>query len=279
MSYHRPYTISGALNIMAEETEILKPIAGCTDVSVGKQEKVLKGSDYIDLSYIKELNFIEEKDGYINIGSATTHAGAAESPILQEKAPVLPSACITVGSPQIRNRGTIGGNICHASPSGDSIPALYVLNAEVKIENIAGERWVPISEFFTGPGKTVRKNDELVTALRFKPLEKTYRTRFIKLGQRKSLSCSKVSLAFCADIKDGKLSDVRIAMGAVAPTVIRAPLTEEFLEGNEINDEVIRKACELISTEAKPISDVRSTDKYRKNMVAVLLEKALSGKE
>jgi CO/xanthine dehydrogenase FAD-binding subunit len=263
---------------MAEENETLRPVAGCTDVAVGRQEKVLKESNYIDLSYIKELNFIEEKEGYIYIGPAVTHGEAADSALLQEKAPVLPSACITVGSPQIRNRGTIGGNICHASPSGDSIPALYVLNAEVKLENTGGERWVPIAGFFTGPGKTLRNNDELVTALRFKPLEKTYLSRFIKLGQRKSLSCSKVSLAFCADVKDGRLTDVRIAMGAVAPTVIRAPITEGFLEGNEITEEVVRKACELISTEAKPISDVRSTEKYRKNMVSVLLEKSLLNK-
>ena len=279
MNYYRPETINQALEILAKEGKRLKPVAGCTDLSVAKQEKVLDRHAYLDLSFISDLKFIEEKDGFIYMGPMTTHGEIAASGLLKKKAAVLPSACATVGSPQIRNRGTVGGNICHASPSGDSIPALYVLKAEFKVSGVNGEKWVPAAEFFTGPGKTVRKDEELVTGLRFKPLTDGYRTRFIKLGQRKSLSCSKVSLAFCGEIKEGKLKDVRVAMGAVAPTVIRAPKTEEYLEGREISDEVVRKACGIISTEATPISDVRSTAEYRKKMVSSLLEKALLDKE
>jgi len=276
MSYHRPKSVAQALEILDQEGKSLKPIAGCTDISVAKEEKVLDRHSYLDLSFVDELKYIIEKDGFIHLGPLVTHGDIAASDLIKSRAPVLAEACSTVGSPQIRNRGTVGGNICHASPSGDSIPALYVLNAEFHLESKGGGRWAPAVEFFTGPGKTIRTDGEIVTGIRFRPLSKSYRSKFFKLGQRKSLSCSKVSLAFCANIMDGKTSDVRIAMGAVAPTVIRAPRTEKYLEGKKIHKEVIEESSRMICQEARPISDVRSTGKYRKKMVGVLLEKVLS---
>lgn len=275
MSYFRPADTAQALEILANEEETLKPIAGCTDISVARQEKKLNCFSFLDLSYLNELRFLEERDGCIYLGPLVTHGEIAASKLILEKAPVLAAACITVGSPQIRNRGTVGGNICHASPSGDSTPALMVLDAEIKLESVNGERWVKAVNFFTGPGRTVRTDFELVTSLRFRPLTKEYKTGFIKLGQRKSLACSKVSVAFCGKLANGRLSDVRIAMGAVAPTVIRAHNTEKLLEGKEFNEALINEASDLISTEAAPIDDLRSTREYRINMVGVLLERIL----
>ncbi|MCD4784113.1 MAG: xanthine dehydrogenase family protein subunit M [Candidatus Eremiobacteraeota bacterium] len=276
MAYYRPKTVMEALMILEREGDRLRPVAGCTDISVLKEEKKLDRHSFLDLSYIKELKFIEERDGYIYIGPLSTHGEIAGLDLINQKANVLASACASVGSPQVRNRGTIGGNICHASPSGDSIPALYTLNAEFRLESKGKSRFVKASDFFTGPGKTVRTDQELLTAIRFKPLENTYFSDFIKLGQRKALACAKVSMAFCANITGNKLEDVRISLGAVAPTVVRTPKTEEYLNGKEISDEVVKEACEIITTEVTPITDLRSTDKYRRQMAGVLLEKLIN---
>lgn len=275
MAYFRPMTVEEAVNILDREKITLKPIAGCTDVCVQKEEGLLKIRDYLDLSYVDSMKNIEEKDSHVIIGALVTHADVASSELIKEKGAILAQACSTVGSPQIRNRGTIGGNINHASPSGDSIPALITLNAEILLQSKDNKRWIPLVEFFTGPGQTIRKENEIMTAVRFKPLGKDYFCLYQKLGQRKSLACSKASLAFVARVDDKVVSDVRIAMGAVAPTVIRAPKTEKFLEGKKIESDTIQRASELAIQEAKPISDLRSTAEYRKNMMGSLIEKAL----
>ncbi|MFP4499254.1 MAG: FAD binding domain-containing protein [Vulcanimicrobiota bacterium] len=275
MAYYRPTLLKEALEFLKEHKNSIIPLAGCTDLSVAKHRGDLKAENYLDLTFIQNLNVIKEEDEFLFIGPLVTHSQAAASPVLHEKGAILSQACATVGSPQIRNRGTVGGNICHGSPSGDSIPAFYTLNSELKLQNEDGERWIQISDFFTGPGKTVRKNDELLTAIRFKPLSQDYFCLYQKLGQRKSLACSKASVAFVAKKENARIADVRIAMGAVAPTVIRASKTEEFLAGKQITPELIKKASEMIQDEVTPIDDLRSTACYRKKMMGVLLEKVL----
>jgi CO/xanthine dehydrogenase FAD-binding subunit len=275
-AYYRPSTVEEAVNILKENGDLLKPIAGCTDVGVALEEKILDRRNYLDLSFIDELKGIREKDGYIYIGALTTHAEIVESDIIKKAAPVLSMACSTIGSPLIRNRATIGGNVCHASPSGDSIPALMVLDSELLLKNSNNERWVPIGQFFTAPGKTKRDDSEILVSIRFKPLSDKHICIFHKLGQRKALACSKASMAFIAEVKGRQLRDVRIAMGAVAPTVVRGYKTEEFLNNREINAEIIKKASESVSSEVNPIDDLRSTAEYRKNMMGVLLEKSLN---
>jgi carbon-monoxide dehydrogenase medium subunit len=275
MLFYRPENKKKALEILAREGELLLPVAGCTDVAVGKHEKVAKTDSIIDLSLLGELKYIREEDDFIEIGALATHAEIAGSNIIRNYAKVLSDACQTVGSPQIRNRGTIGGNISHASPSGDSIPALMSLNAEFILESENGARQISAVEYFIGPGKTVRKKNELLVAIRFKKTGKGYKHCFFKLGQRKSLSCSKISLAFTASPEGDVIRDVRVSLGAVAPTVIRASKTEEFLSGKTPSHETIVKACEIVQAEVSPISDLRSTKEYRKQMASALLEKAL----
>lgn len=275
MSYFRPLTKEEALETMSKISGLM-PLAGCTDISVGRQEKKLLCNDFVDLSYINTMRFIKERDGYIYLGAMTTHNDAADSPVIQSRASFLSDACGTVGSPQIRNRGTLGGNINHASPSGDSIPPLMALNGEFLLESRENSRWVKAVDFFTGPGKTVRKPEELLTEIRFLPLTKQHKSFFFKLGQRKSLSCSKVSLAFCGVYNANILSDVRIAMGAVGPTVLRAKKTEAFLEGKKLDKNIIEEACHIITGEASPIDDLRSTAEYRSKMTGILLEKSLA---
>jgi len=276
MSFFRPGGIPEALKILKEEeAAYIKPLAGGTDIGVARAEGTLKCDGFLDLSSIPGLSYIREEDGYVVLGALVTHGEAAASPLIQNKAPILSQACITVGSPQIRNRGTLGGNINHASPSGDSIPALMALNAEVKVESAQGERRILLEEYFTGPGKTVRYNTELLTEIWFKPLNEKYYCLYQKLGQRKSLSCSKASMAFVAAHEADRITDVRIAMGAVAPTVVRGHRTEAFLEGKVLTKEIIEQAAEIVRGEVSPIDDLRSTASYRKEMMGVLITKAL----
>ena len=164
----------------------------------------------------------------------------------------------------------------NASPAGDSLPPLYVLEAEVHITNGKEDRWVKIDEFFKGPGKTVLKPLELVKEVKI-PLRKDYYGCYMKLGQRKSLAICKVSLALEGNKEDGRVENIRIALGAVAPTIIYAAKTEEFLKGKELTEEVVQKASEIVEEEARPISDIRSSKEYRKSMCGVLLERALKG--
>lgn len=273
-TYFRPTTLPQALEILKEHGARLAPIAGCTDLSVAREEKTLDKHAYLDLSFIESLKGITEGDGYITVGAMATHAEISESPVIMRKASILAQACLTIGSPLIRNRGTMGGNVSHASPSGDSIPALYVLNAEMCLDSTKGPKWVPAVSYFKGPGKTVRSQDQLLTAMRFRPAP-GYLHIYQKLGQRKALACSKASLAFVAKADTGEMLDVRIACGAVAPTVVRCPRTEKFLEGKRVDEELIVKAKELIISEVTPISDLRSTKEYRKEVMGELLEKAL----
>ncbi len=274
-NYYRPKTISDAVEILNEHGSRLKMIAGCTDISVARQEKMLNCISFLDLSYIDELKGICEADGYIHIGAMTTHRDISRSELVHKSGDVLAQAVATIGSPLIRNLATIGGNISHASPSGDSIPPLMVLNGEFCLTKTSSQRWIPATKYFTGPGKTIRADDELLTAIRFRPTAGDYFHLWQKLGQRKALACSKASMAFVALLKDGVISDARIACGAVAPTVVRCPGTQEFLEGRKLDNETVDRAVQLVMTEVKPIDDLRSTGEYRTHAVGCLLDKAL----
>jgi CO/xanthine dehydrogenase FAD-binding subunit len=273
--YFRPATLKEALDILKDKGSVLKPIAGCTDVSVAREEKVLDRRSYIDLSYMKFLSFIREEGGMVLIGATATHGEIAASPLVQKRGQVLAQACHTVGSPLIRNRATVGGNVCHGSPAGDSIPALMALDAHFHLQSAGGDRWVSAVQFFRGPGKTVREDGELLTEIRFPATGDGYFHLYQKMGQRKALACSKASMAFVAKVQAGKISDVRIACGAVAPTVVRAVKTEAFLEGKKLTPGVVAKAAEMVQGEVCPIDDLRSTREYRVKIMGVLLEKAL----
>ena len=273
-TYYRPDTIEKAVEILKEHGTRLKLIAGCTDVSVGRQEKMLDRFNFIDISYIDALKGMCESDGYVHIGATTTHNDISKSDVIKRTGEVLAQAVSTIGSPLIRNLATVGGNVSHASPSGDSIPALMVLNAEMHLVKEGSDRWVPAADYFTGPGRTVRTDEELLVEIRFKPLG-GYFHLWQKLGQRKALACSKANMAFSAKIDGGVISDVRIACGAVAPTVIRCSKTEEFLNGRKLDDETAAKAVHLVMTEVKPIDDLRSTGEYRTYAIGQLLEKAI----
>ena len=274
--YARAGNIKEALEFLDEYSTQTLVVSGGTDSLIGLYES--KKKYLLDISHIKTLSGIKETKTQITIGPQTKIIELEESKIIEKKAHILWLAAREFGAPQIRNMGTIGGNIVNASPAGDTIPPLYLLDASLKISSSKGERTVPIHEFFRGPKKSKLKSDELITKIII-PLKKTKGRElscYYKLGQRKALTIAKVILAMRAFAqKDGTVHDVKIALGSVAPTVIFAHETMNLLEQKFLTATLIQKAPALIRTECSPIDDIRSTAEYRKLMVGRLLKRGL----
>jgi carbon-monoxide dehydrogenase small subunit/xanthine dehydrogenase small subunit len=271
-TYFRPQSLEEALEILAQRTGEVRPLAGGTDVLVKAKDGLVRRSALFDLTAVPELKGIEEKTDHVWIGAATTHTEMIESPALERWVPALPRACAVIGGPQIRNRGTLGGNLANASPAADTVPPLYAADAVVELVSVSSRRDVPIAELFTGPRQSVLAPDELIVGVRV-PKRAGVRGTFLRLGQRQAQAISKVSLAAAMTFKNGRPDWVRVALGAVAPTVIRAPETEKALMGGGY--EALVKAKQAIVEEVRPIDDLRSSREYRRAMAAVLLERAV----
>ena len=265
-----PKTLKDFFKIKSENPTA-KIIAGGTDLLVQLNGK-FDCPFLIDISQLEQLKGISRKSNFIKIGALTTHTEIEKNKILKKYANVLTQAAFVIGSPQIRNRGTIGGNIANASPAGDTLPPLYILNAEIELTSESKTRKIPINEFFTGPGKSVLANNEIITAINIPIEENLEKGFFLRLGQREALAISKVSIALTTN---SKTNEFRIALGSVAPTVVRAPETEKLLSENSLTEKIINDAVKTICKEVSPISDIRSEAEYRKEMCGVLLKKCL----
>ena len=229
----------------------------------------------IDIMRVEELKDIHQENGHITIGALATHSQICMEAQMPGWAPVLATACREIGSRQIRNRASIGGNLANASPAGDSIPALYVLDAEVRLQSVRSDRWAPVTEFFSGPGDTIRQPDELLTAVRFAPFVDGEKGFFSKIGQRRAMTISKVSAAGALLCEGHTVQRCRLALGAVAPTVIRLTTVEEFLVGKALSPDVIAEAASLAGEVCSPIDDIRSTVAYRCHTSGVLVKRGL----
>jgi carbon-monoxide dehydrogenase small subunit/xanthine dehydrogenase small subunit len=268
----RPRSLEAALELLAMHAGEVRPLAGGTDILVKAKDGQQSRERLLDLTAVPELKGIEERDGHLWMGAATTHAEAMRSPLVARYAPAMPDACAVIGGPQIRNRGTIGGNLANASPAADTVPALYAADAVVELVSVSDRREVPIAQFFTGPKHSVLAPDELILGVRV-PRRDGVRGAFLRLGQRRAQAISKVSVAVAMTFRDGRPDWVRVALGAVAPTVIRAPQAEAALLSG--GPEGLRRAREAVRAEVSPIDDLRSTRDYRREMAGVLLERAV----
>ena len=273
--YTKAASVEEALELLAAGGGEAKVLAGGTDLLVNIQEGLESPLELIDIGGVTELKGIEEKDGMIELGPLVTHAEIIDSELLRKKAAVLVEACSEVGAVQIRYRATIGGNIATASPSGDTVPAFYVLGARVVLRGGEGEREIAIEDFFTGVKRTVLQPGELIVKIRFPVMSESARSFFRKLGQRKALAIAKVSVAGYFDFKDEMVEEARIALGAVATTVIRAEKAEELLKGKKLSDELIAEAGRLTTEASKAITDIRSNAEYRDEMAGLLLTRGL----
>ena len=275
MELLRPATLQEALEALAVRAGRARPLAGGTDFVVRMKDGVEQGASFVSLARCVELRGIREDGDEIVVGAMTTHEEIARSMFLRRLAAVLCDAAAEVGSVQIRERVTIGGNVVNASPAADLVPALQVLEAKLVLRSASDERKLPIELFAKGPRDTRIRPDELLVEVRFPRPQPGEVQLFQKVGARRALACAKVSLAFRARIDGDVLRDVRLAWGAVAPTVVRTRSAEKLLEGVALRGDVIDRAVEAALAEIAPIDDVRSTAWYRRAAAAALLQRAL----
>jgi probable selenate reductase FAD-binding subunit len=273
MVYASPSSLKEALGLLKKYKNKARLLAGGTDLIPKMKKRMIAAEVVIDLNRIPGLSGIKLGRDGLHIGGLTRLNEIKESRLVGEKAPVLVRAISVMASPPIRNRGTMAGNLCTASPAADTAPPLLVLNASVRLQNARGKRVVPVSEFFQGPQKTAKNPDEILTEVII-PVQKGA-SAFMKLGRRKAFTLSVVSAAAFARVRRGKFEEVRLALGAVAPTPLRSRKVEEALKGKEASEENITRAADLIREEVKPISDVRASEAYRREMSAVLTRRVL----
>lgn len=279
----RPTSVSDALEVLATHGSAARIVAGGTDVLVELQRGVKPTSTLVDVSALRELHGVRLDGGTVTIGGLATHNEVLAASFARSAMLPLAQACIEVGAPQIRARGTIAGNLVTASPANDTIAPLLALDAELVLASRGGERVVPLGEFYTGFRATVLRTDELIREIRFAALGGERRGIFLKLGLRRAQAISVIDVAVVVTLHNGVAHDVRIALGCLAPTVVRATSAERFLEGKPLDDAARAEAGGLACDDAAPIDDVRGSAGYRLATLSALISRALgriaSGRE
>jgi len=251
-------------------------MAGGTDLLVRR-----RGGEPCDvalLSGIASLGEIVGENGWLRIGAAATHAAMARHPLIRDGLPGLAGALGTLGSPLVRNMGTIGGNIVTASPAADTLPPLYALDARVELVSAGGMRQLALADFLVGPGRTVLMPGEIVAAVLVPPPLAGARHHFEKVGRRNALAVAVASLAaVIATAADGRVAEARIAVGSVAPTVVRCTAAEAALVGRRLTRQTLSEAAACIRQAVSPIDDVRATAAYRRQVAGNLLLRLCPG--
>ncbi len=276
-NYLFPASIEEALEVLTAYNGQARLVAGGTDLILELQEGKRQVEALVDITRIPRLDAIELDKGIITLGAAVTYRQVIDSPPLQARAPVLVEASRTVGSPQIRNVGTVTGNVVNAMPAADGAIALFALGAELEVASPDGRRWAPIEELYEGPGRSkVDPSREMVTAIRFPALGENQGTAFERLARRKALALPVLNVAVVVTADHDTFRDAHIAMGPVAPTPFRARRAEETLRSAPANPEMIQRVAEVAAGEAQPRSSLlRASATYRKEVLAVLVRRSL----
>jgi carbon-monoxide dehydrogenase medium subunit len=277
-TYLRPPTLAEALDLLdahAGQNGQARLIAGGTDVLVELSRGVRPTETLIDLTAIPNLRYVNTDGDQITLGALTTHNDILASVDCHERALPLAQACWEVGAPQIRTRATVAGNLITASPANDTITPLIALGASVTLASHAGERTVPLDSFYQGVRRTVMAPNELLREIRVPMLRENQRGIFLKLGLRRAQAISVINAACVLALDGDTVTDARIALGSVAPTIIRATVAEEYLRGKRLDDETRAEAGRLAAAAAKPIDDVRGTALYRNQTLGGLVAEAL----
>ena len=280
-----PPTLDEALAMLAREPGAWRPFAGGTDLMVLLEAGKLPPGRYLSLSRLRELRGIHVDDRVIAIGAMTTYAEVMAAPVLRAECPSLCSAAAETGGVATQNRGTLGGNIANASPAADTPPALLVHDAELEVVSVRGVRLVPYDRFHLGYKRMDLGPDELIRSIRLVRGRGGWIHAWRKVGTRRAQAISKVCLAAALDVSDGTSSggtsadivrEVRIAVGSVAPTVIRAAGAEASIRGRRLDATGIAACCEALRRDIAPIDDLRSTAAYRSQVAVNLLEQFLT---
>ena len=264
-------TVEEALSVLAEKGERARIVAGATDLILEIERGVRTGIEtLIDVTRIPKLDLITiDEDDVIHLGPMVTHNHCVESRLIRARAYPLARAAWEVGAPQIRNRGTIAGNLITASPANDTITPLMALNTSVTLQSNKGTRTVPLGKFYKGVRKTVMQPDEMMVDISFPAMKSNARGTFIKLALRRAQAISIIDAVIILDMEADAIKSASIALGAVAPTVIHAPEAEQYLAGEPLTDEVFEEAARLTMKAAKPIDDIRGSAAYRREMVRI----------
>jgi CO/xanthine dehydrogenase FAD-binding subunit len=271
-----PRRLGDALDTLAREPGAWRAFAGGTDLMVLFEAGALAHKKFLSVWHLEELKGVEVTGDHVTLGALTTYTQVQRHEVLRREFPALCEAARETGGWAIQNRGTIGGNIANASPAADSPPALLAYDAELELVSSNGARWVKYDEFHTGYKQTAMRADELISRVRLPRTRGDLRSYYRKVGTRRAQAISKVCLAASASVREGRAESVRIAVGSVAPTVVRCARAEELLRGRKIDEGVIKSAREMLSQEIAPIDDIRSTKEYRLRVAANLLEEFLS---
>jgi len=271
-------TLGDTCQFLAQHAESAKILAGGTDLLVQIREKSRKVQELqyvVDINGLSGLKGIKEESGIVTIGALTTHAEVAGSPIIAQTAPLLAKACSLVGGPQTRNLGTIGGNICNASLSADSVTALVTLDAVLTIVGINGSRQLPIAEVFVKSEKNTLQPGEILTAVSFAALEPGTPNDFTKLGRRKALAIARMNVGVILELEENKVTSAKIGVGASFPTTRRVNSAEAVLIGQEPTAVVIAAAASEVSRAMIEITGVRWSTEYKEPVLQVLVRRTI----
>jgi xanthine dehydrogenase FAD-binding subunit len=272
----KPKTVNELLNLLEKEEREYALLAGGTDLLVKLKEDIVNPEVVYDISSLKELNYLEEDDKKIEIGANKVMGELLESEIIKEKLPLLWQALSQVGSLQIRNRATLGGNCGNASPAGDSIPALMAYNATVVLKSPKQTRQLPLSEFFLAPGKTILKKGEIIEGFQIYSPASEEKVFFEKVGSRHAVTISKLSFALRIRLNSEKKIELfKIAFGSVGPTAIVGEKLEKLATGKILTKGLIAELKAELKNTVSPIDDYRSTASYRISVLQNLLENRL----
>lgn len=276
-SYYNVDSITEAVQILASSGPSARIVAGATDIMLEMERGVRKGiKTLIDISRVPGLNSItEDAQGIIHLGPSVTHNDCVQSSLLREKALPLVLACWQVGSPQIRNRGTVAGNLITASPANDTIAPLMAMDATLVLESTKGKRMVPLKDFYTGVRKTVMQADEILVDIRIPSLTKDQKGIYLKSALRKAQAISVVNASVVLNYSGNKVVKAAITLGAVAPVIIHADKAEVYLTGKQLSVESIEEVARLAGEAARPIDDVRGSASYRSYIAGILVKHAL----
>jgi aerobic carbon-monoxide dehydrogenase medium subunit len=278
LSVHHPTSVADAVILARTLGEGARFLAGGTDLIVQLSKKRAAPEHLIDLGGLAELSRIDEQPDSFVLGALTTHKAIERFPAFQGALVALSEAARVVGGHQIRNRGTVGGNIVNASPAADLVLPLLALDAEITLAGPEGTRAMNLQDFLLGPGRTARQPDELLSSVRFAKLPAATATSFLKAGRRRAMEISVVCVVarLTLDARDSACRDARIALGAVDAKALRAHPAEQMLEGRAPELDLFREAGRLAATNCAPISDVRASADHRRRLVAVLVARALA---
>ncbi len=274
--YYRPATVEEACRILRHEPGAAV-LAGGTDLMVHLRQpwRGKRPPAVVNLKRIAGLAAIEVTESVVRLGALVSLTALIEHPVIRQEYPVLPVTARYMGSPAIRNLATVGGNLCNASPAADLPPVLLALDAEVGIAGPSGQRRLRLDAFFHGPGQTVLDSEELLAWVEFPRRRPTWPVRYERLDVRRAMDIAIAGAALSVDLDGGRVRAARIALCAVAPTPCRVRAAEAALVDGGLVDEAVEQAAELSMAAAQPISDVRATADYRREMVGTLVRRGL----